>query len=166
MESMPTTEFSVGDKIAYPVKGVVEVMVIEERELGGSPQRFYVLRLVDTAHKIMVPVANAAAVGLRRLVDEAAIEEIFALLRAPSLAQDAQSWNRRQRAFTEKLGTGSILAAAEVVRELCCRRAAKALSFSERRMLETARGLVVQEIAASRAQAGTQVLQEIDAIFS
>ena len=166
MQSTTPTEFQVGDKAVYPARGVAEIMFIEERDLGGSRQRYYVLRLLDTQHKIMVPVGNADAVGLRRLVDEAAIADIFALLRAPAGEPDSQSWNRRHRAFTDKLGTGSIVAAAEIVRELYSLKAGKVLSFSERRMLETARGLVVQEIAAARAQAGAAVTSEIEAIFA
>jgi CarD family transcriptional regulator len=55
--------FKVGDKAVYPAQGVAEVVNIEEKDIAGSRQRFYVLRILDTDRKIMVPVSNASASG-------------------------------------------------------------------------------------------------------
>ena len=73
--------FKVGDKAVYPAQGVAEVIEVAERDIAGSRQRFYVLRILDTDRKIMVPVSNARNVGLRSVVTEEEIDEIFAILK-------------------------------------------------------------------------------------
>lgn len=159
------SEFKVGDKAVYPTQGVTEVMSIEERDIAGSRQRFYVLKVLDGGKRIMVPVKNAASVGLREVVSEDEVREIFEILREPTVGMDNQTWNRRQRAFVDKIKTGSIFDAAEVMRDLYRVKAEKALSYSERRILETARGLIVKEIAIARGWSDEQTINEIASIF-
>jgi CarD family transcriptional regulator len=160
------SEFKVGDKAVYPAQGVAEVVSIEERDIAGARQRFYVLRILDTDRRIMVPVKNAQTVGLRQVISEDEIREIFEILRERTVAFDNQTWNRRYRGFMDKIKTGSIYDVAEVLRDLYRLKAEKSLSFGERRMLETARTLIVKEIAIARARTEEQTLQEIEAIFS
>jgi len=149
----------------YPAQGVAEVIRIEEKDIAGSRQQFYVLRILDTDRKIMVPVANAGAVGLRQVISEQEIREIFDILRERTIAFDNQTWNRRYRGFMDKIKTGSIYDVAEVLRDLYRLKTDKQLSFGERRMLDTARTLIVKEIAIARKQTEEQVKTEIEAIF-
>ena len=165
MQSSQEVEFKVGDKAVYPAQGVAEVIRIEEKEIGGNRLRFYVLRIMDTDRKIMVPVANAAAVGLRQVISEQEIREIFDILKERTIGFDTQTWNRRYRGFMDKIKTGSIYDVAEVLRDLYRLKASKQLSFGERRMLDTARSLIVKEIAIAREQTEQQVRDEIEAIF-
>ena len=165
MSSGTEVQFKVGDKAVYPAQGVAEVVSIEEKDIAGSRQRFYVLRILDTDRKIMVPVANASAVGLRCVINDQEINEIFDILRERTIAFDNQTWNRRYRGFMDKIKTGSIYDVAEVMRDLYRLKTDKQLSFGERRMLDTARSLIVKEIAIARAQTEDQVRNEIEAIF-
>jgi CarD family transcriptional regulator len=158
-------QFKVGDKAVYPAQGVAEVVSIEEKDIAGARQRFYVLRILDTDRKIMVPVMNAKAVGLRGVISEEEIREIFDILRERTIAFDNQTWNRRYRGFMDKIKTGSIYDVAEVMRDLYRLKTDKQLSFGERRMLDTARTLIVKEIAIARSQTEEQVRTEIEAIF-
>ncbi len=158
-------QFKVGDKAVYPARGVAEVVRIEEKDIAGSRQHFYVLRILDTDHKVMVPVSNASAVGLRQVVSEQEVREIFDILRERTIAFDNQTWNRRYRGFMDKIKTGSIYDVAEVLRDLYRLKANKQLSFGERRMLDTARTLIVKEIAIARKQTEDAVKTEIEAIF-
>ena len=59
---------------------MAEVVSIDERDIAGNLQKFYVLRILDTDRKIMVPVSNADAVGLRQVISEQEIREIFDIL--------------------------------------------------------------------------------------
>jgi CarD family transcriptional regulator len=158
-------QFKVGDKAVYPAQGVAEVVDIDEKDIAGNRQRFYVLRILDTDRKIMVPVNNASAVGLRQVISEQEIREIFDILRERTIAFDNQTWNRRYRGFMDKIKTGSIYDVAEVLRDLYRLKTDKQLSFGERRMLDTARSLIVKEIAIARDQTEEQVKNEIEAIF-
>lgn len=157
--------FKVGDKAVYPAQGVAEVISIEEKDIAGARQRFYVLRILDTDRKIMVPVSNAGAVGLRQVISEMEIREIFDILQERTVAFDNQTWNRRYRGFMDKIKTGSIYDVAEVLRDLYRLKTDKQLSFGERRMLDTARSLIVKEIAIARNQTEDDVRQEIEALF-
>ncbi len=165
MQATTDMQFKVGDKAVYPAQGVAEVIDIEEKDIGGSRQQFYVLRILDTDRKIMVPVKNANAVGLRQVISEQEIQEIFDILRERTVAFDNQTWNRRYRGFMDKIKTGSIYDVAEVLRDLYRLKTDKQLSFGERRMLDTARTLIVKEIAIARNQTEENVKNEIEAIF-
>ena len=157
--------FKVGDKAVYPAQGVAEVISIEEKDIAGSRQKFYVLKILDSDRKIMVPVSNAKNVGLRPPISEADIREIFVILKEKTIAFDNQTWNRRYRGFMDKIKTGSVFDVAEVMRDLYRLRAEKSLSFGERKMLETARSLIVKEIAVARRKSEENVQAEIEKIF-
>ncbi|HJL46322.1 MAG TPA: CarD family transcriptional regulator, partial [Polyangiaceae bacterium LLY-WYZ-15_(1-7)] len=158
-------QFKVGDKAVYPAQGVAEVVSIEEKEIAGNPQKFYVLKILDTDRKIMVPVSNAENVGLRPPISEEDIREIFVILKEQTIAFDNQTWNRRYRGFMDKIKTGSVFDVAEVMRDLYRLKAEKSLSFGERKMLETARNLIVKEIAVARRKSEEKVTAEIEKIF-
>ena len=164
MQASPEVEFKIGDKAVYPAQGVAEVISIDEKDIAGQRQRFYVLRILDTDRKIMVPVSNADAVGLRQVISEQEIREIFDILKERTIGFDTQTWNRRYRGFMDKIKTGSIYDVAEVLRDLYRLKANKQLSFGERRMLDTARSLIVKEIAIARKQTEEDVKTEIEDI--
>ena len=88
MQATSIIQFKVGDKAVYPAQGVAEVIDIEEKDIAGTRQCFYVLRILDTDRKILVPVKNATAVGLRQVISEPEIQEIFDILRERTIAFD------------------------------------------------------------------------------
>jgi len=97
---------------------------------------------------IMVPVANAGQVGLRRLISRDHVSSIYSLLgekRVGSLT--IPSWSRRQRDYHEKIKTNDPLAVAQVLRELYLIRESKELSYGEKKVLELARRLLIKELA-------------------
>ena len=135
--SAMTGEFTIGDKAVYPSQGVAEVVGIEKKEVYGKIQNFYVLRGLETGLRILVPIDKADQVGLRKVAGRAEIEEV--LFRHPAVA--------------------------EVFRDLYRLKGLKALSFGERRMLDTAKGLIVQELSVARASDTQKVEQELEQIF-
>ncbi len=158
--------FEVGDKAVYPVHGVAEVVALEKRDIGGSATSVYILKIVETGLKIMVPVTNAGTVGLRELISSKQVKEVYAILKSRDIPRDTQTWNRRYREYMEKIKTGSVFEIAEVLRDLCVLRVSKDLSFGERRMLDTARTLLTREIALAKGVTEDKVSSEIDAIFA
>ena len=157
--------FEIGDKAYYPVHGVAEVTGLEHREIGEHKIPVYVLKIIESGLKFMVPRTNAEAGGLRKLIDSEEIGEIYEILRSQEVARDSQTWNRRHREYMEKIKTGSAFEIAEVLRDLCLLRKSKDRSFGEKRMLETARGLLVKEIAQSKNSSESAVNEEIESIF-
>ena len=159
------SEFTVGDKTVYPSQGVAEVLGIEQKEIFGSIQRFYVLRVLESDNRILVPIDKSDQVGLRPIVGKEEIGEVMQILKEKDVHLDRQTWNRRYRGFMEKIRSGSLFEVAEVFRDLYRLKVLKPLSFGERRMLDTARTLIVKEIAIARAQTEENVRNEIESIF-
>jgi CarD family transcriptional regulator len=159
-------EFSIGDKAVYPSQGVAEIMGIEKKEIFGKIQRFYVLRALDSGLRILVPIDKAEQVGLRRVAGKDEIQEVLEILRDKEIHIDRQTWNRRYRGFMEKIKSGSLFEVAEVFRDLYRLKGLKPLSFGERRMLDTARGLIVQELSVARSSDERNVEQELEKLIA
>ncbi|MCX5742662.1 MAG: CarD family transcriptional regulator [Proteobacteria bacterium] len=158
-------QFAVGDKTVYPVHGVAEVVGLEDRDIGGSNIPVYVLKILDTGLKIIIPTINAGAVGLRDLITSKQVKEVYTIMKSRDVPRDTQTWNRRSREYMEKIKTGSVFEIAEVMRDLCVLRQTKELSFGERKMLDNARSLLVKELALAKGVPDTQITAEIDAMF-
>ena len=159
-------EFQVGDKAVYPAQGVAEVVGIDAKEISGKIQKFYVLKVLDSDMRILVPVDKAEQVGLREVVQEDQIREVYDILKEKELHVDKQTWNRRYRGFMEKIKTGSLFEVAEVFRDLYRLKETKTLSFGERRMLDTAKNLIVKELSIARNWTEQRVEKELDKVFS
>jgi CarD family transcriptional regulator len=158
--------FSVGDKAVYPAHGVAEVVGVEIREIGGNKQTFYVLKIIDTGMKIMIPTRNVAAVGLRGVMSDRDVKEVYTILKSKEIAVESQTWNRRYREYMDKIKTGSVFEIAEVIRDLSLLKKGKDLSFGERKMLDTARQLLVKELAIAKDTTEAKIEQEIERIFT
>ena len=106
--------FNVGDVVVYPAHGVAEIESISEREISGASIPFIILKILDTQMTVMVPVANAGNVGIRRLIDKKEIDQVMAILKQRDIHVDNQTWNRRYREYMEKIKSGSAREIAEV----------------------------------------------------
>ncbi len=157
--------FKVGDKAVYPAHGVGEVKSIESREIMGSRQTFYVLQILDSGMKIMVPTANVNAVGLREVISDQEVDDVYEILKQRDVHIDNQTWNRRYREYMDKIKTGSVYEIAEVLRDLSILKFKKELSFGERKMLDTAKSLLVKELAICEARDEDEIEEEINEIF-
>jgi CarD family transcriptional regulator len=170
MQSSVTTEtshvFKVSDMAVHPAHGVGQVAAIEEHNLGGHPSRCYVLKIIDTGLKVMVPTEAAGRVGLRPVMKKREAQKILDILRAPEVAVDVQPWNRRFRAYTEMLKSGLPSEIAKVLRDMYRLKFDKDLSFGERRLLDQARSLLIQELALAKKVPTTAIENEIQQIFS
>jgi CarD family transcriptional regulator len=160
------TEFAVGDKAVYPAQGVAEVVSIDTREIMGTSQTFYVLRVLDSDKKIMIPVEKVDDVGLRQIIGDKEIEEVYDILRERDVDLNTQTWNRRYRAYVEKIQTGSPFEISEVLRDLNLLKSHKTLSFGEKKMLDNAQRLLVQELAIAKNATEEAVTEEIAHIFA
>jgi len=115
--------------------------------------------------KIMIPTSNVGTVGLREVISEDEVEEVYDILRSSEISVEGQTWNRRYREYMEKIKTGSIFEIAEVLRDLLRLKFDKDLSFGERKMLDTARSLLVKELAVAKRQSEAKIEKELEHIF-
>ncbi|HEX5036235.1 MAG TPA: CarD family transcriptional regulator [bacterium] len=158
-------QFKPGDKAVYPAHGVGEVKAIETREISGNKQTFYILRILDNGMTIMVPTQNVKSVGLREIIGEDQVEEVYEILQERDITVDNQTWNRRYREYMDKIKSGSVYEIAEVLRDLSLLKFEKELSFGERKMLDTARSLLVKELSIAQGITEEETLKEIQKIF-
>jgi CarD family transcriptional regulator len=158
-------EFKVGDNAVYPAHGVAVIKRIDEREVGGQKKRFYVLQVLENEMMIMVPTDNTESVGLRPLVGKKEITNVYKILKAKDIKVDNTTWNRRYREYMEKIRTGSVYEIAEVLRNLYILKNNKDLSFGERKMLDTAKQLLVKELSLAKSEDENSVEAELTSIF-
>lgn len=159
--------FKVGDQAVYPAQGVGVVEAIESRQHGGGSQDFYIVRIIDNDMTIMVPVANAGQVGLRRLISRDKVPSVYDLLGAkPGGQLTISSWSRRQREYNERIKTNNLLEVAQVLRELYLIRGAKELSYGEKKVLDLARRLLVKELALAEGISETDVRSRVETMIN
>ncbi len=157
--------FKLGDLAVYPAHGVGKIESVESKTIGGKKQDFYVLRILENDMKIMIPVQNADAVGLRELLHIEEISKVYDILKSREVSVNGGTWNRRYREYMEKIKTGSIFDLAEVLRDLTVLRMDKELSFGERKMLDTARTLLLKELSIVQKLSEDEVEQGINKIL-
>jgi len=157
--------FKIGDKAVYPAHGVAEVTGIENRDIAGKPKAFYILKLVDSGMRLMIPTDGAARAGLRTVISKKDADKVLQIRKSDEIAVDAQPWNRRYREYMDMLKSGSPFEVAKVLRDLYRLKGDKDLSFGERRLLDTARSLLVTELALARKVKEDRVEKEILSIF-
>jgi CarD family transcriptional regulator len=160
------TTFKVGDKAVYPGQGVGEVMGIEHKEVAGQRQSFYVLKILDNGMKIMIPINKVNQVGLREIIGESDVRQVYSILREKDISVDSTTWNRRYREYMEKIKTGSVFEIAEVLRDLYLLKGDKDLSFGERKMLDTARSLLIKELSLAKACHEDDIEADLKRIFN
>lgn len=158
--------FSIGDLAVYPGHGVGRIKAIEQREVCEETQDFYIMVILDSNITIMIPKNNTANVGLRQLVSPKEIKEVYSTLKRRRVKLSHQTWNKRYKQFHDKIKRGSLFEVAEVFRDLNLISTNKELSFGERKMMETAKHLIVSELSRARALEESDVEQEIDEIFA
>lgn len=141
--------FSTDNLVVYPAYGIGQIECIEHKDIGGRECEFYIVRIRASNIVMMVPVKNAANVGLRSLITKKMATRILQALRIGTTGNiiTGQNWNRRFREYSGRLKSPDLNIVAEVLHELLLISRGKELSFGERRLLEQAMNLVCGELA-------------------
>jgi CarD family transcriptional regulator len=158
--------FNVGELAVYPAHGVGLIEGIEKKAISGTEHIFYVIRILDNNMKIMVPKKNAEQVGLRKVISGNEVEQVYAILEKKDVEFIPQTWNRRYREYMNKIKTGSIFDLAAVLRDLYILQMDKPLSFGEKKMLDTARDLLVKELSVAKEKEEEEISEGIESIFN
>ena len=137
--------FAVGDKVVYPHHGAAIIEAKEKRTFEGKKIDYFILRITYGDLKVSIPVSKANQIGLRDVINDEEVEEVYTVLRKKE-ARMPSNWSRRFKNHVEKLKSGDIYQVAEVVRNLNLREADKGLSAGEKRMLLKARQILVSEL--------------------
>ncbi len=159
-------EFFKGDLAVYPAHGVGCIESIESKQINGDTMNFYMMKIVENGMVIMIPTSNVESVGLREVIPETEVPEVYKVMQEKGQGADNQTWNRRYREYMDKIKTGSIYDVAEVFRDLFNLKLEKDLSFGERKLLDTAQNLLVQELSTAKDIDEDAMMQEIENLFN
>jgi CarD family transcriptional regulator len=141
--------FRIGDKVVYPNQGVGTIENISTRSFGSAFEKFYLLRFGCNSMTVLVPFSNAANIGLRRVTRDREISRILSYLSNGWCAVNAD-WKIRYKENSERMQSGDLLMAAEVLKSLLQVHIDKPLSFREKKMMDRARHMLVSEISIAR----------------
>ena len=136
--------FNVGDKVVYPMHGAGVIDAIEEKDILGTKQAYYILKMPGEV-KVMVPTAKAEEIGVRNIIDKDSAEKVFRVLESDE-TEMSMNWNKRYRDNMEKMKSGDIYKIADVVRNLSFKQKEKGLSTGEKKMLNNAKQILVSEL--------------------
>lgn len=153
--------FSIGDKVVYPVHGAGTIEAIEDREVLGEKHKYYVMRLSLGNLTVLIPSENINDAGLRRVVGDQEVKKVYKILSEKQL-DSMVNWNQRYKENMEKIRSGNIYEVAEVVNSLMLREKQKGLSTGEKKMLDTAKQILVSELILAGNNSETEILSFID----
>ncbi|MBQ3058796.1 MAG: CarD family transcriptional regulator [Desulfovibrio sp.] len=160
--------FTTDGLVVYPAQGVGRIEGIDRQDIGGVTCEFYVVRIRTNNITLMLPVSNAAHVGLRPLVDRHVAQAVLDSLRTDTerSVHTGQNWNRRFREYSERLKSSDLSVVVEVLRELLLIGRGKELSFGERRLQEQAMNLVTGELAEVLALSEDALREELLTLYA
>ena len=151
---------TIGQKVAYPTQGVCLVEEIKHRTVNGSPMSGYCLRVRGDNSTIFVPEQNAENVGIRPIINSSQCRKLMGKL-AEDFGPVSPDWKTRSREFMEKIQSGDVFQAADVLKKLTFLSHEKKLSFREQTLLEKAKFLIVSEIANAYPKTSPPIEAEI-----
>lgn len=159
--------FNIGDKIVYPMHGAGTIDSIEEKDILGEKQNYYIIKMPGEV-KVMVPTNKAEEVGVRNIIGKEEAGKVMAVL-GENETEMSQNWNKRYRDNMEKMKSGDIYEVADVVRNLSFKQKEKGLSTGEKKMLNNAKQILVSELVlaehASQEEVEKQVENKINISF-
>jgi len=157
-------ELSVGQKVAYPNQGVCLVEHIERKRIGERLMSFYALRVLSDNSMILVPTTKAEIVGIRPIITTRQYRQLVGKL-AADFEVVSSDWKARSREFHDKLQSGDVFQAADVLKKLTFLSYEKKLSLREQTFLEKARYLIVSEVITAGLAKETRIENKINQLI-
>ena len=156
--------YQVGDKIVHPMHGAGVIEQITEEKINGKLVQFYVFRMPISGLTLKIPTANTEVIGIRDILPVSEIEAVIA--RIPSLGVDmTANWNHRYRENMERIKSGDLLEVAAVIKALMHRDNERGLSNGERKMLHSAKQILISEVVLAEDVEYTAAETRINAVM-
>lgn len=142
--------FQIGDKVVHPMYGAGVLESVVQRKVGGVVRDYYIMKLPERSMVVMIPTENSEEIGVRPVIDREQADRILASI--PNIQVEMTSnWNHRYRENLERLKSGDLLEVAWVVKGLTQRETSRGLSTGERKMLHSARQILISELVLSKS---------------
>mgnify|MGYP004492312935 FL=1 len=152
--------FNIGDKIEYPMHGAGTIDSIEEKDILGEKQAYYIIKMPGEV-KVMIPTSKAEQVGVRNVIGKEEASKVMTVL-GENETEMSQNWNKRYRDNMDKMKSGDIYEVADVVRNLSFKQKEKGLSTGEKKMLSNAKQILVSELVLAEHASQEEVEKLID----
>ncbi len=152
--------FKVGDKVFYPMHGAGIIKSIDEKEISGNKVSYYTISLPNEI-KVMIPLENTDAVGLREIINEDEANKVLGILES-EITEMPENWNKRYNENRDRLKTGDIYEIADIYRNLSLRNREKNLSTGEKKMLLNAKQVLISELSLSSNQSFETIEKRIE----
>jgi CarD family transcriptional regulator len=148
--------YQIGDNIVYPMHGAGIIKAIEEKEISGKKQLYYVIKMTISNLQVMIPTGKILSSSIRPVTDIIALKHILHIF------QNGESdrllpWKQRYKVNMDKIKTGKIQEGAEVVRDLMRMKKEKALNSSEKKMLDNAHEFLISELGLIKGITENQI---------
>ncbi len=137
--------FQIGDKIFYPMQGGCVIMAIEEREILGETQQYYIMNILHRNMQVLIPVDKIQTLGIRNIVEPEQLDNVLTTFYDGETDTSCRD-NQRYRRDINKLKTGDIYEGAEVIRDLMRISHKKKLGITDKNMLDNARQILLSEV--------------------
>ncbi len=157
--------FSVGDKIVHPMHGAGVIDSIVEKKINGTTRDYYVLKLPVNDMVIMVPTTNCEEIGVRDIIDEKRADEVLNAFGTVDVDMN-QNWNKRYRENVSRIKSGEMDEVVKVVKGLILRDREHGLSTGERKMLHSAKQILISELVLAKDSSYQEIEHEINMTVS
>ena len=148
--------FQVGDCIAHPMHGGGVIDSIEELRINGVTMRYYMFKQPGGNMTVRIPVDHCDKVGVRPIIDARQADEVLEQM-ANIKVDVTQNWNRRYRENMMRIKSGDLLEVARVIKCLMARDSEKGLSTGDRKMLRSAKQILISELVLSKSASYEEV---------
>jgi len=157
--------FQIGDMIAHPLHGAGVIEAIEKKTINGVTREYYVLRMPVGGMVVLIPVENSEEIGVRPILTEEQADKVIASISEIEVEMD-QNWNRRYRENMMRLKSGDLIEVARVIKGLMYREVERGLSTGERKMLRSAKQILISEIVLSKKSTYDEIEAKINEALS
>lgn len=154
--------FKIGDKIVYPVHGAGIIVDIETKVILGEKKEYYVMKIPVNEMKVLVPLGSMGDVGIRDIKTPEEMDKVLEVLKDPGKEKMPTNWNRRYRFHQDKIKTDDLEEIAKVIKNLESLDREKALSTGERKILNTARQIILSEMVLVYDKSFDEVVELVD----
>ncbi len=157
--------YRLGDKIVYPMHGAGVIESVEEKEVLGEKKKYFIIKMPVNEMKLMIPVDNVENIGVRKIISNSEVKEVFDILKEDS-SLNKMNWNKRYRANMDRMKSGDIFEVARIVRSLTFRDNEKGLSTGEKKMLSNAKQILISELILAEDSSSEEIETRINKIIS
>ena len=141
--------YHVGDKIVHPMHGAGVIDAIVKKRMNGVTRDYYTLKLPTGSMMVLIPTDHTDEIGVRPVIDASKADEILCAMREIDVDM-TQNWNHRYRENMLRLKSGDLTEVARVVKGLMRREETRGLSTGERKMLHSAKQILISELVLSK----------------